>query len=586
MKWTTSRAVGLGALAVITVLAGCQPRSSARLPALAAYPRLPASFRPVLAAAHARATEAGAGRDEVRKLGRLYEANGLYAEAKTCFDQVISAPDGGTARDHYSLADIAQNQNDLPRARRELEDVARLDPGYLSARLALAEACFKAGDEEAATKAYTAATVLEPNQPQASLGLARLELQRGDEEAAIARLEELMAAHPQFAAGAAFFAQILERRGESDRAIAFAEISQQKPEPPPADPWAAELLADCYDVQRLSITFEEDYKQGKMKEALPLLDRLAVLAPDSPVTRIFRGFSHAQALEHVAAVREYYDALDRGGDPEKICPYLVRSLLALGRGSEAAKLMADYGPRFQQSQPITKAWAEVALQQGDEKLARALLEQILAREPYLADQNMSLANLLWNAGEKDAAAKCLQRVAAARAEDFSARALLGEYFLGRNRPREAVRPLEEAALHVPPKTPAQGNISALLATAYYQVGNDEAGQEHLAAAADLFEKATHLAPNGLDAWAADANACVQLGQFGRAAAALEKLAALQPDNPTVFLSLGDVVYQDHRPEEARRQWERARQLAAPDDQAIRGALADRLAGRITPDTFK
>jgi hypothetical protein len=46
------------------------------------------------------------------------------------------------------------------------------------------------------------------------------------------------------------------------------------------------------------------------------------------------------------------------------------------------------------------------------------------------------------------------------------------------------------------------------------------------------------------------------------------------------------VYQDHRPDEARIHWEKARQLAAPGDEAIRGALADRLAGRITSETFK
>jgi Flp pilus assembly protein TadD len=79
---------------------------------------------------------------------------------------------------------------------------------------------------------------------------------------------------------------------------------------------------------------------------------------------------------------------------------------------------------------------------------------------------------------------------------------------------------------------------------------------------------------------------VVLKQFHRAAEALQKMAGLQPDNSTIYLSLGDVVYQDGNPTEARRHWEKALQLDPAGETDMRSALNDRLAGRITADTFK
>jgi Flp pilus assembly protein TadD len=64
------------------------------------------------------------------------------------------------------------------------------------------------------------------------------------------------------------------------------------------------------------------------------------------------------------------------------------------------------------------------------------------------------------------------------------------------------------------------------------------------------------------------------------------MAALQPENPTIYLSLGDVLYQNGDHDQAARQWQRALQFAAAADTGLRQAIADRLAGRITEETFK
>ena len=582
-RWVVA---GLAALAVAGVLVVQGRRPSLVLPVAVHYDKLPEAFNQALQVAHAQARAVPPSPDAVRQLARLYHANRIFPEAEACYRAIAAMPPGLNARDHYYLADIAANEGDLERAQAELRATLAAGSPYLPAQLGLAEAFFKSGHEDEAAQTYAAILARDADQPQALLGLARIELQRGQDDAAVARLEELMASHPESTSGAALFAQVLERRGDSDRAIALTQVSTQKPETLPDDPWRDALLADCYDVQRLSITFEEYFKTGRMTEAVPLLDRLATLDPKGPITMMFSGFSHAKALEHITAIREYYAALAAGGDAEKICPYLTQSLLALGKVSEALGLLADYHARQPDSMPITKAYAEVALKQGDGKLARSLLEAILQKEPNLLPQNMSLANILWTAGERDAAARCLQRVASLYATDVPSRALLGEYYLGKANPAAAIAPLKEALAQPAAQGAVRANLAALLASAYLSLGNLAAAGGRLAEAADDAELAIPLTPSAPQVYAAKAEAAVQLKQFRRAADALEKMAALQPDNPTIFLSLGDVLYQNGETEPARRQWQKARQLVAAGDAELTAALDQRLSGQITAETFK
>ena len=583
IRWAV---VGCAGLAITAGFVLSRRHTSSALPAVSRYERLPEVFNQTLQSTHRKARAQPTDPEEVRKLARLYQANRLFPEARACFQVIAATPPGLMARDHYYLADIAANQGDLDRAQVDLRAVLQTEPRYLPAQLTLAEALFKSGREEEAAKVYAAVLANEAGQPQASLGLARIELQRGEDDAAVARLEELMASHPASTSGAALFAQVLERRGETDRAIAMTQGSVQKPEPAPADPWLEALLADCYDVQRLSITFEEYFKAGRMNEALPLLDRLAALDPKGPITMMFSGFSHAQALQHITAVREYYAALANAGDPEKICPSLVQSLLALGKVSEAIGLMADYHAKLPDSIPLAKAYADLAIRQGNEKLARELLEEVLQKQPNLLAQNMSLAKILWAAGERDAAAKCLQRVATVYANDVASRALLGEYYLAKSDPVAAIIPLKEAIAQAAAMTPARERLTAMLATAYLQAGNAAAESGHFAKAVDYADQAIRLAPADLKGYACKADAWVQLKQFRPAAEALEKMVSLQPDNPTIYLSLGDVWYQEGEAEQAHRQWQKARQLAAAGDADLIAALDLRLSGQITAETFK
>jgi Flp pilus assembly protein TadD len=573
-------------LAVAAGLVLASRAISPKLPGESYYGNLPQAFNQALGNARGTVRRNDFDPEDLRALAHLYHANRLHEEARACY-AIIAKGSKLTAHDHYYLADIAQYEGDLERARTELQAVAEAEPGYLPARLELGDVLFKSGRADEAAEEYGAILQLEPNQPQALFGLARIDLLKGDDAAAVARLEGLMASHPEMTSGAGLLAQVLDRRGDARRAAAMRQWSRQKPEPVPADPWMDALLADCYDVQRLGLKFEEYFASGQVALAVPLLDRVAELDPKSPIPELLRGWTQARDHHDLEAVQEYRKALEKGGDPEKLCPYMVQSMLALGKVDDAARLMAGYYAKKPDSIPILTAYAQVAVKQGDTNMVRVLLRKVLDKEPYDYSANFNLARVLWASGERDEAAACLGRIAEVKPSDIASRALLGEYYLGKPDPVAAIAPLEQAIAHESAPGPLHKNLEAMLYTAYVQAGNAAVEKGRLAeAVATYYEKAIALSPENPAAYADKAVASVQFKEWRGAAAALEKLASLQPRNPTVYLSLGDVQFQEGEGEQAHRNWRRALELAGAGDKDLTNAINARLTGPVTADTFR
>ena len=576
--------VAIAAIGTAAIVAA--RRGTPGLPAAAHYANLPAQFDGALESARAKVVAGGYVSEDVRGLARLYEANGLTDEAVVCY-RILNRRDGLTAQDHYYLADMLAYRGDLAAAEVELRAALKAEPGYLPAHLILGDVLFKSGRPEEAKAEYEATIARYPDQPQAMFGLARIDLQNGNDDAAVATLSALLTKHPEMTSGAGLLAQVLDRRGDTARAGVLRLWSRQKPEPIPEDPWMDALLLDCFDLQRLGLKFEEYHSSGQIALALPLLRRIEELDPKSPIPPLLRGWSQIQNHNDAGAVDEYREALSRGGDPEKICPYLAQALLNLGRVSDAAKLLAEYNEKKPGSIPILTAYADVAMREKDRPLATALLEQVVEKEPFLISADMTLASLRWAAGERDEAARCLERVTQVAPGDVPSRALLAEYYLGRKQPESAVPMLEQALTSETTDTAARRNLAQMLFAAYLAAGNDQEEKgEGAGAVANFYEKAIRLAPANPGGYAAKAAACARLGMLGDAAAALRKLAELQPANPTVFLSLGDVLYRQGDRGGATLNWRRARELTRADDTALMQALGSRLNGPITEATFQ
>jgi len=579
--WGGAAVVAVAA-ALVLILHSRRPQ----LPAPAHYGNLPEQFNQALQGARARAGSFGHDASAVRELARLYQANRLYPEARACYRVIAAAPGGLTARDHYYLAAIAQDESDLGGAQAELRAALQAEPAYIPARLALADTLFKAGRSEEAGKEFAAVLEAEAGHPRALFGLARIELQRGDDDSAVARLRDLLAHHPESTSASALLAQILERRGETENAAAARALSQQTHEPVPPDPWMRAMLVDCYDLQRLGIAFEEYRLAGQMDEALPLLNRLEELDPKGWMPPMLRGWSQKQAGHCPEAVQEYTLALKNGGDPEWICPLLVAALLTEGKPAEAAAFLAEYHSKLPHSIPILLSYSEVAVRLKDERLARSLLSEVLRAEPYLYMPNMSMVQILWTSGERDAAAQILQRVARVFPADVDSRGMLGQYYMEKGDPWSAVRPLEQAVAHVQAQDPRRDRLARMLNTAYLTAGSLEASRGHFAEAASFSEKSIRLVPDALRGYALKANVCKRMKDFKGAAQALGKMSALAPAEPSYQLGLGDAVYQGGDRDGARVYWQRALQLAPADATELRNALGLRLAGHVTSETFQ
>jgi Flp pilus assembly protein TadD len=569
-------AVFCACAAAVAVLVAVRRSNAPRLPPEAHYANLPAAFERALTSRREKVLDGDFNADDVSQLAHLYQANTLYDEASACY--AINAKRGVlSAKDHYYRATIAQNRGDLEGAEAELRAVTAMEPHYLAARLQLADILFKAGRPEDASKEYAAVLGLEANQPQAMFALARIDLMNGDDGAAVARLSTLMTSHPEMTSGAALLAQVFDRLGEDKRAKVMRQWSRQPPEPQPKDPWTDDLFADCYDIVRLGLKFEDYFSSGQVSLAVPLLSRIEELDPASPIPPLLRGWEFSRAHDDLDAVQEFQKALDKGGDPDKLCPYMAQSLIALGRPKDALKLLADYNGRKPDSIPILTAYADLSASLGDTANAKVLLTRLVEKQPYLKSANLNLARILWASGDRDGAAACLKRVAEVNAGDVASRALLGEYHLGKSDPAAAIAPLEEAVALEGPQGARRANLVGMLYTAYVRAGNNqiEAGRLQAALAED-FDKAIVLMPEGSAAYFGKALASARLKDFAKAAAALGKLSLLEPANPTVFLGLGDVQFLGGDKEGARASWTKALSLAGDRDDKLRADAELRL----------
>jgi tetratricopeptide (TPR) repeat protein len=564
---------------IVAILAGtligfCWSRFRVpKLPEQKTYSNLPASFTAELDKTEAEVRSSHYAPEQLRKLERLYQANGLNQEARVCFG-VIGPRDHLTAQDHYLLSDLDLQEGNLDAAIRELTDVTTEAPTYVPAALTFGNVLFKSGNIERAGAVYQSILSREADQPQAMYGLARIELQQGQDDAAVRRLERVLHVHPEMTSAAGLLAQIFERKGDPAHATLLRTWSRQKPEPVPTDPWLDQLLVDCFDLQRLGLKFEAYFTAGEIDRAVPLLQRIELLDPTSSIPPLLRGWTYARDKQYPEAVVQYKMAIERGADVEKICPYLLQALLASNRLDEAEKLVASFHQQKPDSTTILTSYAEIAMKRGEKPLARQLLQQVIEREPNSVSANMSLAMILWSEGDHATAAQCLERIVAVSVSDVAARGLLAQYFLEIGKPELAIKPLNEA-LAVETRAKEKGSLSQMLYTAYLGAGDRQADG---GLPTEGYDNAIKLEPENPDAYARKAQANARIGNFGAAESALRELSRLQPKNPTIILSLGDILFQEGDKTKAMEAWKMALNLLHSEDTELRTALNERLSG--------
>jgi Flp pilus assembly protein TadD len=126
----------------------------------------------------------------------------------------------------------------------------------------------------------------------------------------------------------------------------------------------------------------------------------------------------------------------------------------------------------------------------------------------------------------------------------------------------------------------------MLDTAYLAAGSMEASRGQYASAVKFAEESIHLVPDGIRGYSLKANVCRRTKDLKGAEAALAKMVSLEPAEPSIELSLGDVMYQDGDSDGAREHWQRALQLAPAGAKEVRDAAGLRLSGRVPADALR
>lgn len=382
-------------------------RQAAIATALPPIPDLSAVVEPLrerIAGADARALSRFSAQAGLAELSRLYHANGFLAEALRCYE-ALERLDPGEPRWPHRRATILAGYGEVEPALTLWRRTAVLAPDYIPALLRIGDCELKSNRPAKAVEAYAHVLTLVPDEPHAQLGLARVDFEAGRWEEARTRLEPLVQ-RTNYQLGYDLIVSVYERLGQRELAEtirgstkAFGAYRD------PDDPWVDELMAECYDPYRLSLTAGVLARLGSSEAALNLLERAVSLAPQDISARFQLGLLEIQrgnlqqAREHLqgctildpkfadawAHLSSVYGKLGQHAAAEdtlqtglKYCPespglhlMRARNLKAAKRNEEALQEFAIAG-RFRPNEP--EAFAE----QGSLLIAMGRTEEGIA----------------------------------------------------------------------------------------------------------------------------------------------------------------------------------------------------------------
>lgn len=390
------RLIGAGAmLAVLAWVtgAGCARESEAVfvLPAAPDASRLPAAFADARAAAEAKAREPATRFAGVAELGRLYHANGYWAEAAACWS-ALRAEEPTDARWPYFLADVWRETGHESRAVEQWRETTRLAPDYSRAWLRLADAALKSGDTEGAETAYARRLEQSPGDLFALLGLARCAAQTGRTDEAIERLRTAFAVDPQFAPVLNLLSNLLARVGsaaEADEMRVRASLGTRFIEP--ADPWLDELRQSSYDPHQWVQWGIKEAFAGREGVARACFERALELAPAQSEAYERLARLHADAGRTGVAVECLRRGVRLTDATESMWVSLGEMLMQTQRVAEALAVAEDGLRRHPGAAVILDLRGRVRALSGQQEAALTDFAAALAAMPHFADPALNQA---------------------------------------------------------------------------------------------------------------------------------------------------------------------------------------------------
>ena len=394
----------------LVLLAGCGGTPAAErvdLPDLAegweSEPQVAAKIRE----ARRRALEAPGEAAATGRLGMVFHAHDLHAEAVACYDRAAElAPEEVRWPQLAALATAGTDfAASLPYFERAADLAAgQTGPDHAALLIGYGDTLSQLGRDDEARRRYRQALEVDPRAAHALYGLARLDLARDEPEAALAGLERAASLEPWMGEVHSLLAQVYSRLGRPDeaelarlRAGALPKASRA-----PAATVAA-MQAEAVSLQAIRRRGQRLAEQGRFAEAEAEFRRVLELTTASKRDLSNLGGALSGQGRHDEAIALYRQALELVPDDTLALNNLGLALAESGRLDEAAEHLAravEIDPTYADAHHnlgLTRA------RQGNHAAAVEHYRAAIAANPSLAKAHNDLGTSLAAGGDLDAA---------------------------------------------------------------------------------------------------------------------------------------------------------------------------------------
>jgi tetratricopeptide (TPR) repeat protein len=429
---------------VVTLLALAAAPTAAQAPNLPPLPRLaldtyPAAAREAIARANQQATSHPSDAEAVGSLARTLHAWEQFEAAHQTYTRAQAlAPNA--LEWHYLDALVLQRLARHADAVEQLRKALTANPGYLPARIRLAESLFEAGNPSESRTLFEALVKEPGSEPAAQLGLGRIDAAEGHHDRAVQHCERAIELYPEFAAAYYALAMSYRALGRADDARrAFAKHQTY------GTRWPA-----LEDPVRQSVTALRDDAAANLQRGVQLAgsDDVsgAIAAHEAAVAR-----DPSLAQAHANLIRLYGGQRNWTKAEEH-----YRALVALG--GNLADAHYDYGVLL----GMQEKWDQAA-----EAYRRAL-----AIEPSHVQAHNNLGQMVERRQDFEGAASEYRQAVAAQPTFRLARFNLGRMLIALGRTDEAIVEFEKLTQ---PRDSETARYLFALAAAHVRAGHREEG---------------------------------------------------------------------------------------------------------------
>ena len=443
-------------------------------------------------------------------------------------------------------------------ARNYFREAADASPSNPDAWIGLGDCARKLNMPVAAQEAYRTALQLDPERHDTRRSLRDSLLKHGDTEAALRHADKLCETQPQDAEArmvlSRCYAATDNLKQAVDTAYRAAELSPHDPEPLM---YAAHLelrrerFEAAAEAYRRILAFDDRHvkarvglggvlaRAGRNDEARTALDRALEDHPENVLALSQRAELYVAGGEFAKAIKLYRQTAGLHPEEHTARARLAELLLLTGKGSEAYKvakaILVDH-PTFARPHVIL---AKLFLDKELPSLAVDHAKKAVALQANPARRAL-LAQALLTDGKPARAANQLANLVTNRKTDLSTKLKVAD-LLAEVGKRDAAGRLLKQACRAHPESPQP----------WFEMAQLQLARKNTQAAVAAYEETLKRDPDHF--WALNNLAfllCEKNGSLDRAEKLVRKAHEQDPDNPKVMNTLGWILRQQGRPEEA------------------------------------